>query len=595
MAKRMKTFPRILIALAAFGTLFLGFRYLVTNGYISLPGGKAEVPKQADLPTLADTPTTPGSVPAVEMPGKSAVAKGDEVRMQIWAWNSQMGLLFANGGANTMTGSLMASHNVNLHITREDDTAKMAASLIALAEGLKKDPNSRAGVHFIALMGDGTPAFFAGLNPKLKAICDDCIAEVVGSAGRSLGEDKFMGPAEWKANPRAARGGLVAGVLRDGDWNIAMKWLGDNAIKNNPDETTWDADALNWVNTDTYVEAAKKYITGTCEDRKVVRDGKATGETKHVCVNGVVTWTPGDVDVARNKGGLVSIVSTKEYRSQMPNAIIGIRRWNRAHRQTVENFLAAVLEGGDQVKHYPAALHRAAEISAEVYKEENAEYWERYYKGVTETDKTGLQVSLGGSGVHNLADDLALFGLTKGSANMFAATYTVFGDVLVHQYPKLVPSYPKVDEILDTSYVQALAGKVKTSPVEAPTFTGASIKQVVGKRSWAIQFETGKATFTKDTEKTLRELANGMLIADDLAIEIHGHTDNTGDPASNQTLSEARANAVKTWLMQQSPDNFPADRFKVVGHGQTEPTCAQDTEPCRAKNRRVVIISGSTS
>lgn len=561
--------------------------------------GPAAVPEVAIVPDLKETPSQAHAVVNVALPSKApANLTSPEIRLQEMAWNSQTGLNFANGGAQTTKGSLMDKYGVNLKILWEDDVMKQGTALIAFAKAFKAgDPHPKEGAHFMAVMGDGSAATIASLLPELRDIGVD--AEVIGSAGYSRGEDQLMGPPDWKKNAKLARGSVIATFLRDGDWAIVMKWASDNGLKVNPDEKTWDPDAINWYAAEDYIKAADAYIDGVCEDRPVVNNGKRAGETKNVCVNAVSTWTPGDVNIAEKKGGLATIVSTREYRSQMPNTIIGIKQWDEANADLVVKFLAAAFEGGEAVKASPEALTRGAEANAEIWGgQKPASYWEKYFKGVTTTDKQGIEVRLGGSSANNLQDNLALYGLLPGHSNVFAATYTVFGNIVKAQYPKLVPDLLPVEKVLNTRYVlevQKRYGSQLQGVAEAPKFVAdAPIKQVVAKRAWAINFDHGKATFTPDSLNQLEELKNGLLIAGDLAIGIHGHTDNTGDPDRNRNLSQARANAVKVWLMGQSSSDFNSDRFsEVKGHGPDVPVATNDTDTGRAKNRRVEVVMGS--
>jgi len=221
---------------------------------------------------------------------------------------------------------------------------------------------------------------------------------------------------------------------------------------------------------------------------------------------------------------------------------------------------------------------------------------------VLERDKAGTEVSLGGSYVNNLADNLLLFGMAKGSSNLFDATYTKFGDVAVQQYPELIPSYPKTEDILDTSYLKDIGGSMQTAEVQAaaPKYdeTAAktdSPKNIVGRRSWNITFDTGRASFTPEAEQVLEQLQRELLVAGGTTIQIHGHTDNVGSSDGNQRLSEERAFAVKQWLMDKSSVNFPSERMTVFAHGATNPIAPNSTPEGKAKNRRVeiVLVSGS--
>ncbi len=596
----------IIFGMILAGCAFGGYRWWQGNGARFMPDAETRgsvVPRQADLPPGIGEGS--GSNKPVTLPGTSpASLSTPEVRFLHWAWNAQMGMMFATGGTQTAEGSLMAKNGVNMKLIRQDDVTKMQEELITFARALDKGEKQPAvGAHFVAIMGDGSATFLTGVNEVLRRIGPEYSAKVVGVIGFSRGEDKFMGPKGWKDNPRSAMGGVVSGYLRDGDWNIAQKWLGDNSLRNNPDEKTYDPDALNWVAANDYLDACEKYITGYTETRPVVRNGRKTGEVKRIKVDGVVTWTPGDVNIAQQKGGLISIVSTKEYASQMPCTIIGIDKWMRGNRGTVEKMLDAMYQGADAVRSSDEALDAAAKVSDMAYGESSTgpEYWKKYYKGTVERDKQGLMVELGGSSVCNLADNLLVFGLTAGSQNLFAATYTVFGNIVKDQYPDLVPSIDPVGQILDTSYVQALAKRSAptTSEIAAAKPSGfektGSVKRdkIISRKAWQIQFNTGNAAFTASAGKTLNRLLQDLLIANDTVVEIYGHTDNVGDASKNMALSEARAFAVKSWLEKRSPVNFPKGRIRVFAMGQTNPIAPNSSNDGRAKNRRVEIVMGA--
>lgn len=592
---RLTPIGRLVVAIFFVFALW-GLKWLVMDsGYVLKK--KTTASTAIENIALPDAPKSAGvTVAAIPLPSsKPARIGGPEVRWLLWAWNAQMGLMFANGGAHTTEGSLMAKNNVNLNLTRQDDVPQMQASLIKFASSYKNDPNTTEGAHFVSIMGDGAAAFLAGVNPELERLGPDYRAQIVYTCGKSLGEDKFMGLPEWKDNPQAAKGGLCAAVLRDGDWNIVIKWCSDNNIKVNPDERTYDPDAMNFVAADNYLDAAEKYINGYAETRDVVQNGVPTGKTQKVAVNGVATWTPGDVNVAEKKGGLISIVSTREYRSQMPCVVIGIKKWMQENRKTVENMLLAIGQGGDQVKAYPAALDKAGEISAQVYNESDKSYWVKYYKGASVADKRNLVVELGGSTVHNVADNLELFGLNPGSTNVVKIVYKLFGDIVVKLYPKLVPSIPNPDDVIDVSYLRNVASGHKSDVTEAekPKFNAdQNVTQRVSEKSWNIEFETGSANLTPAAKSVLENLFNDLIVAGGLKVEVHGHTDNIGDPATNMALSEKRAFAIKKWLETKSASNFPEGRINVFAHGQTNPVVPNDTPSGRAKNRRVNIVLG---
>ena len=101
-----------------------------------------------------------------------------------------------------------------------------------------------------------------------------------------------------------------------------------------------------------------------------------------------------------------------------------------------------------------------------------------------------------------------------------------------------------------------------------------------------VNFQSGSAQLTADSAEQLGNLVKILNAYEGVAIEVQGHTDNTGNPQLNQKLSMERASSVKSALVA---GGLSADRIGAKGFGQEQPIADNSTEEGRLQNRRVSV------
>jgi outer membrane protein OmpA-like peptidoglycan-associated protein len=115
---------------------------------------------------------------------------------------------------------------------------------------------------------------------------------------------------------------------------------------------------------------------------------------------------------------------------------------------------------------------------------------------------------------------------------------------------------------------------------------GATLANACHVALYGVLFDFNKSTLQPSSDASLQPVANIMAADKTLKLEVQGHTDNVGNDAYNQTLSEARAKTVATWLTQHG---VAPDRLTAKGYGKTKPVADNGSDEGRARNRRVEI------
>lgn len=101
----------------------------------------------------------------------------------------------------------------------------------------------------------------------------------------------------------------------------------------------------------------------------------------------------------------------------------------------------------------------------------------------------------------------------------------------------------------------------------------------------SIQFESGKAIILDTMKLDLAKVGNFMLDNPEMRMNISGHTDLAGDPQFNVELSQARADAIKDYLVLHF--NLDDTRIGSTGYGSKKPIMKELTDTDRQTNRRV--------
>jgi outer membrane protein OmpA-like peptidoglycan-associated protein len=102
----------------------------------------------------------------------------------------------------------------------------------------------------------------------------------------------------------------------------------------------------------------------------------------------------------------------------------------------------------------------------------------------------------------------------------------------------------------------------------------------------SVTFDTNSYAIKPSFASALDQVAQTLNENPEVNAQVIGHTDSTGQPAYNQTLSVNRAQSVATYLAQKG---VMAQRLSAQGMGASQPIADNNTEAGRAENRRVEV------
>ncbi len=286
-------------------------------------------------------------------------------------------------------------------------------------------------------------------------------------------------------------------------------------------------------------------------------------------VDAAVAWDPDMSDAVTKRAGSRKIYDTRIANRLIADILVVSDRFAADNPQTLIKFIQGWLEGVKFIQSEPSRAHTLIGTIKD-------------FNIPTDLAKTMLE----GVKLSDYADNQSFFGAQGADsdyANIFKMSQEMYREL------RLIKHSSDAESSVDRRYLAALSGKFSSTPSEAPITYKEPAKGAVpiATQRRSIYFEPNSSKMGLDSRAVVDEIGEFMRAYENTVVDIDGNTDSTGARELNMGLSKQRAETVKGYLIDKY--HFPPERMRTVGNGPDKPVDSNATPEGREKNRRTDI------